>query len=158
MLSLDFKKDKVSFSDIVNQMNIVPVSISYENDPCDIMMANEIHKLNVNGSYEKTEFEDIDTIIKGILGKKGKVNVSFGSPLKGEFTTPEEVSDEIDSVIHKSYCLFPYNLIAADEIIDDDNLVKSMEKWNQKLENLPPEMKLIIKNMYAQPVYNKKIA
>ena len=47
--------------------------------------------MNVNGSYEKTEFEDIDTIIKGILGKKGKVNVSFGRPLKGDFTTPESV-------------------------------------------------------------------
>ncbi|ASK79542.1 acyltransferase [Paraphotobacterium marinum] len=157
MLSLDFKKDKLSFSDIVNQMNIVPVSISYENDPCDIMMANEIHKLNINGSYEKTEFEDIDTIIKGILGKKGKVNVSFGSPLKGEFTTPEEVSAAIDAVIHKSYYLFPYNLIAAEQTKDEDDILELKEKWNQKLESLSPEIRLIVKNMYAKPVHNKKI-
>lgn len=57
----------MEFADYVRSLNLVPVSISYENDPCDIAKARELYEKATQGSYEKGEFEDIESIIQGIV-------------------------------------------------------------------------------------------
>ena len=71
MFYVDGKKQKIEFVDYMRSLNIVPVSISYELDPTDKAKARELYEKSVNGSYEKGEFEDIESIVAGIVGQKG---------------------------------------------------------------------------------------
>ncbi len=62
------QKKQCSFSQAIQQLNIVPVSISYEYDPCGFDKAQELHEKSTTGNYEKAEFEDIDSIKKRYCG------------------------------------------------------------------------------------------
>ena len=92
MFHVEGRKQKLSFAEYIKSLKIVPVSISYENDPCDIAKAIELHAKESAGSYEKGEFEDIESIIQGIVGDKGRVHVAFGDVIEQDFETPEELA------------------------------------------------------------------
>lgn len=112
MLSLSRDKSSQAFGEHIASLNIVPVSISYELDPCDALKAGELYALASAGSYEKGEQEDIASIGQGIAGEKGRVHVSFGTPLGADFADAEAVSAEVDRQIIEQYCLHPTNLQA----------------------------------------------
>ncbi len=154
MFYVEGKKQKVSFSEYIKSLRIVPVSISYENDPCDTAKAKELYEKDTNGSYEKSEFEDIESIIQGIIGFKGRVNVAFGDVIDGDFDTPESLAQEIDRQIHELYELFPINLLAAGQ---ESNIVtnKTRETLQGKLDSLPEGAKEYLLASYANPVKNK---
>ncbi|MEI8647803.1 hypothetical protein P4S73_07505 [Paraglaciecola sp. Hal342] len=54
----------------------MPVSISYEFDPCDLSKAKELHTTEVEGSYDKADSEDIRSIVDGIVGYRGQAFTS----------------------------------------------------------------------------------
>ncbi len=112
MLSLCRDKSATSFAEHIQGLNIVPVAISYELDPCDALKAKEMDALATSGSYEKGEQEDVASIGYGIAGDKGRVHVSFGTPLAGDFENAEAVAAEVDRQIISGYCLHPTNLFA----------------------------------------------
>lgn len=112
MLSMSRDKKSEAFAEHLAGLNIVPVAIAYELDPCDAMKAQELYQLAKKGSYEKGEHEDVASIAQGIAGDKGRVHVSFGSPLGAAFDTPEAVAQEVDRQILDLYCLHPTNLYA----------------------------------------------
>lgn len=112
MLSLCRDKSVTRFAEHIQGLNIVPIAISYELDPCDALKAKEMDALATSGSYEKGEQEDLASIGYGIAGSKGRVHVSFGTPLAGEFETAEAVAAEVDRQIINGYCLHPTNLFA----------------------------------------------
>ena len=112
MLYMSKKKSGQSYADYINSLHIVPVSIAYEFDPCDQAKACELDALATSGEYVKAQFEDMKSIVKGIIGHKGNVHVSFGEPLDGEFNTPEEIAIAIDSSIALNYRLHATNLAA----------------------------------------------
>lgn len=112
MLSMSRDKRTEEFGDLIGGLNIVPVAISYELDPCDALKANELYTLDTAGVYEKGAQEDVSSIARGIAGEKGRVHVSFGTPLSSEFETPEQVASEVDRQIISEYCLHPTNLYA----------------------------------------------
>jgi Acyltransferase len=112
MLSMSRDKRSESFGEHIARLNIVPVSISYELDPCDALKAHELHEIATHGRYEKGEQEDIASIGRGISGDKGRVHVSFGTPLGSEFENAAEVAAEIDRQIIRDYCLHPTNFYA----------------------------------------------
>ncbi|MEH6515982.1 MAG: 1-acyl-sn-glycerol-3-phosphate acyltransferase [Halioglobus sp.] len=112
MLSLCRDKSVTSFAEHIQGLNIVPIAISYELDPCDALKAKEMDALATSGSYEKGEQEDVASIGYGIAGSKGRVHVSFGTPLAGGFETAEAVAAEVDRQIINGYCLHPTNLFA----------------------------------------------
>jgi len=112
MLSLSRDKSSQAFGEHIASLNIVPVSISYELDPCDALKARELYALASAGSYEKGEQEDIASIGQGIAGEKGRVHVSFGTPLGADFANADAVSAEVDRQIIEQYCLHPTNLQA----------------------------------------------
>ena len=62
-------------------LNIVPMVVSYEYDPCDIYKANELLTIKENGVYEKQPGEDYRSALKGITGHKGRVNIAVGTKL-----------------------------------------------------------------------------
>ncbi|KAA0876315.1 1-acyl-sn-glycerol-3-phosphate acyltransferase [Nitrincola tapanii] len=141
-----------SFSEMVERLNIVPVCISYEFDPCDAMKARELAAKAASGHYEKGQYEDIDSIVKGITGEKGHVHVSFGSPIRGAFDTPEALAAEIDRQILQTYHLHPSNLAAAGEEVAPADLAA----FEQRLQNLDESAQGFLRKMYANPVLNQK--
>ena len=112
MLAMGRDKRKESLAQYIGSLNIVPVAISYELDPCDGLKAAELYQLATEGCYEKGEQEDIASIAQGISGNKGRVHVSFGTPLETGFETPEEVAAAADRQVYSLYCLHPTNVYA----------------------------------------------
>ncbi|MDG3085239.1 1-acyl-sn-glycerol-3-phosphate acyltransferase [Vibrio hannami] len=154
MFHVEGRKQKISFAEYIKMLRIVPVAISYENDPCDLAKANELFQKETKGSYEKSEFEDIDSIVNGILGYKGKVHVAFGDVIDGDFETPELLADEIDKQIHALYKLYPINLLAAEE--SNDSITEATKAaLDEKLAVLPEAARDYLMDMYANPVRRK---
>ncbi|MFT6987008.1 MAG: hypothetical protein ACJAT7_002858 [Psychromonas sp.] len=153
MFYVNGKKKKIAFSDYIKQLNIVPVAVSYEFDPCDQQKAQELYDKAEKGEYKKSEFEDLESIVRGIVGKKGHVHVAFGSPLQGEFTDADEVAKEIDAQIYQNYYLHPSNFIAAKQASQ-----KITESDKQAFEKhfmaIKPELQASVLTMYANPVKN----
>ncbi|CAM3813195.1 1-acyl-sn-glycerol-3-phosphate acyltransferase [Vibrio aquimaris] len=152
MFHVEGRKQKIEFSQYIQALRIVPVSISYENDPCDVSKALELHQLETQGSYEKSEFEDIESIVQGIIGEKGRVHVAFGDVIEGEFESPEALAEEIDRQIHGNYKLYPINELAAG---NDDVAQNVKDKLSTKLSQLPEGAKAHLLASYANPLKNK---
>ena len=114
------KPKEQAFADFVRELNIVPVSISYEWDPCDVAKARELYEKATHGSYQKDTHEDVQSIAAGIAGNKGSVHVSFGDVLRADFDTPEAVAAEIDRQVIGNYKLFPSNYLAAKTLGDKE--------------------------------------
>lgn len=143
-----------SFSEAITRLNLVPVSISYEYDPCDAAKARELHAKASDGSYAKGQFEDLDSIVKGITGLKGNVHVAFGTPIKGEFESPEALAALIDREIIANYKLHSSNRVAAGETVEVTD--EQREAFQRRLEGLEPGAQEIMRQMYANPLVNKR--
>ncbi|MFW7526112.1 1-acyl-sn-glycerol-3-phosphate acyltransferase [Vibrio ostreicida] len=152
MFHVEGRKQKLAFSDYIQSLRIVPVSISYENDPCDSAKALELYEKATHGRYDKSEFEDIDSIVQGIIGNKGRVHVAFGDVIKDSFETPEALAEELDRQIHHHYKLFPINQLAAG---NQDVSQQVKDVLSDKLDNLPLEARPYLIDSYANPVKNQ---
>lgn len=167
MLSMSRDKRSQEFGEHIGSLGIVPVAISYELDPCDAMKANELHLLDTEGRYEKGEQEDVASIARGIAGEKGRVHVSFGTPLTGEFDSPEAVAAEVDRQIISEYCLHPTNLwayrrlhgpeagVPEDLYLEDGDC--SEEEFSARIDALPEAHRPYALGIYAN-VVNSKLA
>jgi len=153
MFYVNGKKKKIEFGDYIKQLNIVPVAVSYEFDPCDQQKAQELHDKAEKGAYTKSQFEDLESIVRGIVGQKGHVHVAFGSPLQGEFSDADEVAKEIDAQIYKNYYLHPSNFIAAKQITKEITASDKLA-FERHLQAIKPELQDRVITMYANPVNN----
>ncbi|NVK57064.1 MAG: 1-acyl-sn-glycerol-3-phosphate acyltransferase [Alteromonadaceae bacterium] len=149
------KQQKLEFAEYIRSLNIVPVAIAYENDPCDIAKAKELYAVNHHGTYSKTEFEDIDSLIQGIIGNKGRLTVTFGSVIHDGFSTPNELASQIDEQIHHNYQLYPINYLAAEQQ-HGDITDACRERLTDKLNQLPVEAQPYLLANYANPVKNAR--
>ena len=151
MFYVNGKKQKIPFPDYIKSLNIVPVAVSYELDPCDQQKARELYDKAEFGEYKKSEFEDIESIVSGIIGKKGHVHVAFGKPLNSVFENADQVAEEIDSQIYQNYFLHPSNLIAAEQ--DVDNIpAQDIAAFKARIQAIKPELQDTVLKMYANPV------
>ncbi|GAD08184.1 Acyltransferase [Porphyromonas crevioricanis] len=115
--------------DRFRELNIVPVSLSYEYDPCDYLKARELQAKRDNPQYAKSPMEDLLNMSTGLRGYKGRVHITFGSPLNNVLdgvnkSLPnkqqlEAVADLIDREIHRHYRLYPGNYVALDLLHGD---------------------------------------
>lgn len=153
MFYVNGKKKKIAFTDYIKELNIVPVAVSYEFDPCDQHKAQELYDKAERGEYQKSEFEDIESIVRGIIGQKGRVHVSFGTPLQEDFADAEEVAKEIDKQIYQLYYLHPSNYIAAEQQ-SETITEKDKSAFSAHLQAVKPELRDTILKMYANPVSN----
>ena len=175
MLGLTAEKDLVAH---LSNFNIVPVSISYEYDPCDYLKTKEFIDKKNNPDYQKSFASDMGAILQGMKGKKGNVHLSFGTPLNEQIKelsedlktkeVLEKVASIIDQQILASYKLNPINYIAADLLRDDSSLSENytkeekalvennFEKILSKIDNADvEEAKAYLLGMYANPYFNK---
>lgn len=112
----------------LTQLHIVPLSISYEYDPCDYLKAREYQLRRDVPFWKKTAEDDIESMLTGIKGFKGHIHykcapciddwlqgVDQEQPKNKLF---DEIATHIDLEIHRNYRLYPCNYIALDMIQD----------------------------------------
>jgi hypothetical protein len=110
--------------DTLLELNIVPMAVSYEYDPCDVLKTNELMHQRMLGTYEKKPFEDFHSMITGITGHKGRVNISVGDRMTDAIHRMRSIQNknekykyltqQIDLEMHRIYKLWPTNYIAYD--------------------------------------------
>lgn len=112
MLGMARKKEGLAAA--LNALNIVPVSISYELDPCDELKAVELQQKAEHGFFEKDEKSDIHSIVTGMIGNKGRVHVAFGDLLKfDEDADDEAIAALIDQQVLSHYRIQSSNVLAV---------------------------------------------
>ncbi len=156
MLYMHGRATKESFPSYMQKLNIVPVAISYEYDPGDVAKAHELDEKERTGEYHKKALEDIESIVNGIRGYKGRVEIVAGEPIKDGFETPDDLANLIDDFIWTHYKLFPSALIAAHE--EDKVSAEDKEKFAQRMQKCPPELQDRVLSMYARPCFNRRKA
>ena len=185
MLHVWAKKQQLSFSDTMRRFNIVPVSVSYEYDPCDGLKAAELAAREKPG-YVKNVGEDFQSIMRGISQPKGHVHVHFGDVLTDEYETPEAAAKAIDAQVVSNYRLYPSNLYACDQLLHSQQAPKSLRElsveklqhwiqsnslpqlnlnpqelalqakdFRERLSTYSEQMQQYILEMYANPVISK---
>ena len=173
MFCMSESKDKVK---AIAELNIVPVSISYEWESCDILKALEIYATQF-AKYTKKPGEDLNSIMTGILQPKGRVHIELCNPIthadlsRLDSLTSNEyhkaVAKLIDSRINPAYRLYPNNYIAHDirygnELYADqytqeefDAFVKYMDNLNRYETNDSDQLKDIFLGIYSNPIDNR---
>ncbi len=151
-------KDKqTSIAEYLAEINIVPVSISYEFDPCDRDKAIELAEREATGSYQKKENEDLNSITQGLIGKKGRVHVEFCHAIEGEFTDSKAVAKAIDQEIISNYKLYDSNLTAYAQLNQQADIKQNvLEQLNHRMTKLTQEQRHWLLTMYANPVSAKQ--
>lgn len=159
------------FAGFINSLNIVPVSISYEYDPCDQMKANELHTIETTGSYTKGEQEDIQSIATGITGYKGNVHIHFGEVLKDCFADAETVAAWLDKQIIDGYVLHPSNYFAYEKLhgefpqgvyssrripFNSHAMSKEKREFEERLSTVPEPLRKKWLEAYANPISSKQ--
>ncbi|MDX1457052.1 MAG: 1-acyl-sn-glycerol-3-phosphate acyltransferase [Marinobacter sp.] len=174
MFYMSQKKSGLTFSEAMNRMRIVPVSIAYEYDPCDVDKARELETRARTGSYTKKAGEDTNQIIKGLTGYKGHVHVHFGAPITDSPETPNELAGVIDGEMNANYHLHASNLVAYEQrgqhpdahnsLEEISDALVTAETWspaemdaaeaemNRRLEACEPAYRPYLLDMYANPV------
>lgn len=127
--------------DSLREINIVPLTISYEFDPCDYLKAQEFQQKRDNPAFKKSRQDDLDNMKTGIFGYKGRVHYHCAAPIntwidelgnlpKTEFFAA--LSKRIDRELHANYCLFPCNYIALDELEGTKKYAQHYTKADKK--------------------------
>jgi len=168
MLSLAGRSVKEVFSESLKELNPIPVSISYEFDPCDIFKARELAAIEQGTTYQKSDNEDVTSIVTGLMGKKGRVRVSFGEPIAiSLLESPEILAAEIDRQIVNGYAVFPINYAAhkmlsqqgkceALHSYDSDDIAQGTKELHERSEGELASVKTQLYSMYAQSVIRKE--
>lgn len=127
MLTLHSKYN--NFVENLQCLNLIPLSISYEFDPCDYLKAQEFQQKRDNPHFKKTQRDDLLNMEIGILGFKGEIVFRFGKSINEELETirdldkREQVSAAakiIDKEIHRNYEIFKGNYVAYDLLYKTD--------------------------------------
>lgn len=154
MLQLQGRKQKKEFAEYIRELKIVPVSISYQYEPCAIAKAKELYHKQHHGKYVKSAGEDIASIVEGFSTAKGHVHLAFGKPVTQECDSPEQLAKTIDKQIVDSFFLHPGNYIAGgckQAVIDKQDV----QAFEQRLARVPEELRSLVSAMYAKPFHRK---
>lgn len=169
---------KKNYIDYFQSLQIVPMAISYEYDPCDLMKAKELF-LREKGSYQKTPQDDLKSMATGLTGNKGRMHLAMGTVLEEEIEALKELPRKneqiqaltklIDAQIHRNYRLWFSNFIALDLLNETSNnpnrypqyyrdlfvnyLGKRLEEVDENFDKM--EIRRLILEMYANPVRNQ---
>lgn len=110
--------------DALIDLNIIPMCVSYEYDPCDLLKTHELLHIRYNGSYTKQKGEDFHSMLTGLTGHKGRVNIAVGRELDFAIERMRQIQnknekikmlgDAIDEEMYRIYKLWPTNYIAYD--------------------------------------------
>jgi glycerol-3-phosphate O-acyltransferase len=159
------------------ELKIVPMAISYEIEPCGNEKVAELHKRQSDPNFQKTEKDDLLSMVSGLRNQKGQIHIQFGRQIDEDILhhisqepgTNERMkllAEQIDKEVYKNYKLFRNNYIAYDLYF---KTTKYSDHYTQaakeafidithnrlQLVNEDIEASLILwLKMYATPVYN----
>ncbi len=162
------------------ELNIIPLSISYEYEPCDILKAREL-LISRTQKYVKADGEDLNSILTGIKQYKGDIHLNIGTPLTEEEIEKASLCDKndryqlirhaVDVRVIEGYKLYRTNYIAYDILNEGgrfsdrytqeekEAFVRYME---QQMATVEPELdrdglRSIFLGIYANPIVSKDI-
>jgi hypothetical protein len=162
------------------ELNIIPMSISYEYEPCDILKAREL-VISRKHKYVKAEGEDLNSILVGIQQPKGNVHLNIGTPLTSEEIAEaaqcdkndryQQIRHAVDRRVIEGYKLWKNNYIAYDILNEADKYAhmydasdaEHFKAYMQKqLDSVEPEidredLRRIFLDIYANPVVTKEL-
>ncbi len=152
------------------QLHIIPVSISYEYDACDVLKAEELYQIEKTGSFTKTDKTDIQSIVTGMIGFKGAVHVAFGKELRIASDDPDEIAAALDEQILLNYELHDINYLALERLRQDGKVAlhelrkdvadrqisnASRKKFAKRLQRVDPKLHKHFLFSYANPVISR---
>lgn len=159
------------------ELRIVPLSISYEIEPCGISKVAELYKKQTDG-FEKTQEDDLRSMGEGLVRPKGHVHFGFGEPITNLIdlisqeepisTQIEKLADIIDNKIYSSFKLWPNNYIAEDILNNsssnlDQYTAEQFDRFaamlDEAVQTIPGEKDVIrtmFLQMYVNPLINKR--
>jgi hypothetical protein len=164
----------------ISSINVVPVTISYEYDPCDYLKAREMQLKRDNPDYKKMPQDDLLNMMTGITGYKGRVFYKVSPCISDELLNMEgnmhknelfeKIAHLVDNRIHRGYHLYPGNYIASDMLDgldtfshsysakERDHFVTYLEQQLKKIE-IPNKDENFLRRrmleMYSNPLKNK---
>ncbi len=160
----------------LKDLNITPVTISYEWEPCDSLKVRELY-ISEKHEYIKEKNEDIDSILGGVVSQKGRIHLHIGKQINEELDNldvdmsvnklMQKIAGLIDYHIHADYKLWPSNYLAYDMLTGGTRFAKkyddkTREKLNQRLEKAISmidgnHLKItdLFLRLYANPVFNQ---
>lgn len=167
----------------LRELNIVPMAISYEYDPCDYLKAIEFQHKRDNPDFKKSQQDDLDNMRTGIFGYKGRIHYQAAACINEWLDTlpadmPKSdffktVANHIDQEIHRNYRLYPCNYIALDMLqeqstyathyseSDKESFAAYLSAQLDKIQIANPDMDYLrerILTMYANPAINQMAA
>lgn len=173
MLNMSNKK---GISEGFNELNIVPVSISYEIEPCGLAKMKELIKKEHYGQI-KTSKDDLKSMSMGMFNPKGRMRFAFGEPIHFELNEGkgkenqnsqiEEVARLIDQQIYSNFKLWPNNYVAYDLLMQEHRFKHKYTVEEEKNFKIMVEQAMIhidfpitdiqerFLKIYANPVINK---
>lgn len=160
------------------KIKIVPISISYEYDPTDVLKMPELLAKSRDEKYVKGENEDFLNLLRGIMGTKKRIHISVNGILDYEIDKISNLdlnfsdklsalAEQIDTKICSGYKLWPSNYVAHDllyqnqEYIAHYTLAEKEAFEKRLLERVNPRNEVMVQNflsLYANPVNNQKLA
>jgi 1-acyl-sn-glycerol-3-phosphate acyltransferase len=169
-----------NFLESIRNLNIVPVSLSYEYDPSDFLKAKEFQQRRDDPEFKKTRFDDLINMLTGLLGFMGNIHFRIGKPINPQLEKMDinlnknelapQITQVIDNEIFLNYQFWPANYIAYDRLwgkdffkgkytSDDEKtfdtyLQKQLEKIDLPDKDIPFLTEKILE-MYANPVKNQ---
>jgi hypothetical protein len=167
--------DEANLMDYFKKIKVVPVAISYEYDPTDVLKIPQLLAEANNEVYIKEKNEDFMTLLSGVMGQKKRIHIQIGDILKTEIEEIkgglsnsnkqiQALAQVIDDSIIKNYKLWPTNYIAYD-ILNKTKIYSNLYTADEKsLFERRLEMRIDAENpvalqglldMYANPVVNK---
>ncbi|MET3535002.1 lysophospholipid acyltransferase family protein [Chryseobacterium limigenitum] len=164
-----------SLTDFFKTLKIIPLSISYEYDPTDVLKMPHLMAKSRNEEYIKNPDEDFKTMLSGVLGQKKRIHIHAGDVLETEFDDIvskidnknkqlQAISQIIDDSIIQNYKLWPTNFIAYDLLHETNQYSENYSENEKMLFERRMEMRIDISDaamkksflaMYANPVINK---
>ncbi|MDR2844259.1 MAG: 1-acyl-sn-glycerol-3-phosphate acyltransferase [Candidatus Symbiothrix sp.] len=168
------------FLTAIKELNITPVSMSYEYDPCDYLKAKEFQQKRDNPEFQKSPEDDLLNMQTGIFGYKGNIHFQIGLPVNAELEKLDSelpknevilaVATLIDKGIFQNYHFYPINYIAYDLLEGNNRFAK--EYSEEDVQNIQtyldaqlakidltgkdlPFLREKILVMYANPVKNQ---
>ena len=149
-----------SIDECFNNLNVVPVTISYEKDPNDLLKTRELYLTSVNSKYEKEPREDLLSIADGIRGQKGNVHLSIGSKMTFISDSYDDIALQLTKEIKSSYKIHPTNIAAcliqgrevpnhtfSNEVIDN-----AMQYLKERMHTMQDDMHSFYLNQYSNSV------
>ncbi len=168
------------FQQNYEELNIVPMSISYEYEPCDILKAREL-VISRKRKYVKAEGEDFNSIMVGIMSQKGNIHLNIGKPLTSEEIAAAALCDKndryqmirhaVDLRVIDGYRLWKNNYIAYDivnhsfkycDMYEQADVEKFVAYMEHQLDTVEPDinredLRRIFLDIYANAVVTKEL-